>query len=323
VRTQRENFTGVFIVAAMSALVGMVGVFPSPKCFKQVHPGHRSELNSLSVVPNQVLRLNPTAVNSELTSSADLITQWPPVAFVCKVVHHVRSKKALNDWQMDRRGEILCSGDKVKTGENSVAIIKFNDKSLVRVREYTELTVAGTTKGSRVSKSINLGKGVVGFSIAKQRSDQEFRFTSPTSIASIRGTEGVFVTTGMADTLTIIEGSVVLTNGVTGENVEVRSGCTGISNHDGTISMWPATPEELLAAGGNSDPSQAVSRKGFFRVSKTGGLYSTEWELYRASILEGAGKAIQAVPIQNVALLIVGAQRRVSLIRSEYKLGIP
>ncbi len=171
-----------------------------------------------------------------------------PVALVSKVVLDVTRKEAFKDWQIARRGETLSSGDRVKTGEKSVAVIKFKDNSMVRVRELSELTVTGTTNGSSFSKSVNVESGVVGFNIKKQRSDEEFRFTSPTSVASIRGTSGKFVSGGFSDTLTIIEGAVLMTNSASFEFVEVRAGYTGISNSNGTISTRPATQEELTTA---------------------------------------------------------------------------
>ena len=183
-----------------------------------------------------------------------------PVALVSKVVLDVTRKEVLKDWEIARRGETLSSGDQVRTGEKSVAVIKFKDNSLVRVREKSELTVTGTMKGSSFSKSVNVENGVVGFNIKKQRPDEEFRFTSPTSVASIRGTGGKFASNGASDTLTIIEGAVLMTNSISSESVEVKAGYTGISNSDGTISMRPATPEELATATSASRVSEQENR---------------------------------------------------------------
>ena len=157
-------------------------------------------------------------------SIKDTVRAVSPVGLLSKVVLDVARREASTDWQMARRGDILSSGDKVKTGEKSVAVIKFRDRSLVRVRERSELTVNETTSGSCVSRSVNLEKGSVGFKLEKQGSDEEFRFTSPTSVASIRGTEGQFVSGLDSDTLTIIEGVVLLTNARSFEAVEVQAG---------------------------------------------------------------------------------------------------
>lgn len=181
------------------------------------------------------------------TTAAAVPPAGPTIALVSKVILDVTRKEEGKDWQKAKRGETLASGDKVKTGDQSVAVIKFKDNSLVRVRERTELTVTGTVHGSAFSKSVNIQKGVVGFNVQKQRPDEEFRFSSPTSVASIRGTGGA-LTISLSDTLVVTEGVVRLTNNVSSESVDVGAGFTGISNPDGTISSRPSTPGERAAA---------------------------------------------------------------------------
>lgn len=170
------------------------------------------------------------------------------VALINKVVLEVARKEEGKNWQDAVKGETLSSGDRVKTGQKSAAIIKFKDNSLVRVRELTELTVTGTTSGSAFSKSVEMKGGVVGFNIKKQQQGEEFRFTSPTSVASIRGTGGSFTTSTAADTLIVTEGSIEFTNTISSNTVIVAAGNTGISKPDGTITSRPSTPEERDAA---------------------------------------------------------------------------
>jgi len=167
------------------------------------------------------------------------------VALLSKVVLDVTRKEENKGWQNAKKGETLASGDKVKTGVRSVAIIKFKDNSLVRVRELTELTVTGSMNGSAFSKSVEMKSGVVGFNIKKQQVGEEFRFSSPTSVASIRGTGGSFT---LGDTLVVIEGAIEFENTISSTLVNVLAGFTGISNPDGTITTRPSTPEEKAAA---------------------------------------------------------------------------
>lgn len=194
-------------------------------------------------------------IAASLPPAADVI-----VALLSKVVLDVRHKQADSEWEVARRGETLASGDRVRTGEKSLAVVKFKDNSLVRVRERSELTISGTTEGSAFSKSVNVEKGVVGFNIRKQKPEEEFRFTSPTSVASIRGTGGQFTSKDGFDTLTVVEGAVLLTNTVSSTSVEVLAGFTGISNPDGTIETRPATSEELTAAQSASSISDQENR---------------------------------------------------------------
>lgn len=192
---------------------------------------------------------------------------FPPaessIGLISKVILDVSHKELGKDWQTAKKGETLTSGDKVKTGAKSVAIIKFKDNSLVRVRELSELTVTGSMNGSAFSKSIEMKSGVVGFNIMKQQIGEQFRFSSPTSVASIRGTGGSFSTTGTADTLIVTEGTIEFTNNSSSQKVEVAAGHTGISRPDGTIVTRLSTPEEKAAAEQAARPGEQDNRLEF------------------------------------------------------------
>ncbi|MGA9116603.1 MAG: FecR family protein [Bacteroidota bacterium] len=172
----------------------------------------------------------------------------PSVALISKTILDVTRQSGGGEWERALRGEALASGDRVRTGLRSLAIVKFLDNSLVRIRERSELTVTGESRGGSLTKTVNLDRGVVGFNIRKQRSDEEFRFTSPTSVASIRGTGGQLSAQASSDTLTVIEGAVLLTNRISERSITVRAGFTGISAADGSILERPSTPAERQAA---------------------------------------------------------------------------
>ncbi|HEX9014529.1 MAG TPA: FecR family protein [Chloroflexota bacterium] len=171
-----------------------------------------------------------------------------PVGLLSKVIAEVSRKEADREWQKAKRGETLGAGDRVRTGEKSVAIIKFLDNSLVRVRELTEVTVRGAMNGPSFSKSVEVHMGVIGFTVQKQRSGEEFRFSSPTSVASIRGTGGMFRSRGTGDTLIVLEGAVEFTNVSSTQLVTVAAGFTGLSFPDGTILTRPSTNDERRSA---------------------------------------------------------------------------
>ena len=63
------------------------------------------------------------------------------VGLISKVIQDVTHKQSNADWQKAKKGEPLTAGDRVKTGEKSIAILKFLDNSLVRVRELSELPI--------------------------------------------------------------------------------------------------------------------------------------------------------------------------------------
>jgi hypothetical protein len=171
------------------------------------------------------------------------------IALVSKVIQSVEHKEAGGDqWAPAKRGEVLTSGERVKTGEKSIAVIKFKDNSMLRVRELTEVLLNGVVDGKAFLKSTEVQKGVIGFNIKKQQKGEEFRFSSPTSVASIRGTSGQFGATDSADKLVVLEGLVRLMNKSSSRELDVEEGWTGISYPSGKLEKRPSTPDERAAA---------------------------------------------------------------------------
>jgi hypothetical protein len=182
--------------------------------------------------------------------SSSLVAAPPgaPIGLLSKVILEVLRKETGKTWEKAARGQTLATGDMVRTGPASLAIIKFKDNSLVHLREKSELTVTGTTTGGSFSKSVEIQTGVVGFNVAKQRAGEEFRFTSPTSVASIRGTAGALNAASGSDTLIVTEGSIQFSNRISSRSLAVIAGFTGISNRDGTLQSRASTERERRLA---------------------------------------------------------------------------
>ncbi len=166
------------------------------------------------------------------------------MALVIKTVKTVESREKQEPWKSVKRGDQLNSGTQVKTGAESFSILKFVDGSVIRVQENTEIVVKGDkdAKSGKMDKGIDLNLGRIGFNV-KKRPDEQFRFTSPTSVASIKGTAGV---RGI-DFLLILEGAAELSlpNGTGTQPVGV--GQIGeIIN--GQVVVRQATQDEINAA---------------------------------------------------------------------------
>ncbi len=183
-----------------------------------------------------------------------------PIGLISKVVRDVSLRPDdAEDWNRAERGNPLSSGDRVKTGQQSLAVLKFRDASFVRVREKSEVVMSTAAGEKPVVKSIETEEngGSFGFDIKKQI-DAKFQFTSPTSVASIRGTSGKWSAGPDAnDTLWLGTGLVALLNRISETEILVRGGSIAFSNADGTITVRPMTPEELaearLASGGGAE----------------------------------------------------------------------
>jgi len=170
------------------------------------------------------------------------------VGLLSRVILDVSRKATGKDWVAAQRGETLASGDAVKTGDRSTAIIKFKDNSLLRLRERSRVTVTGTSVSGVFSKEVNVESGAIGFDVKKQQANEEFRFTSPTSVASIRGTSGYFAESDTASVLTVIVNLVNLTNRSSLRSVDVPAGFTGLSRRNGQIEVHLSTPDEKKVA---------------------------------------------------------------------------
>lgn len=114
-----------------------------------------------------------------------------PIALVKKIIKDVQYKTSdESDWEIAQTGKPLADGGEVKTGHKSLALVLFTDGSgLLRVKENSVLHIYGSTEDRKLNKNTFIEKGTVGFEVNKQ-GDEEFKFTTPTMVASIRGTDG-------------------------------------------------------------------------------------------------------------------------------------
>ena len=87
-----------------------------------------------------------------------------------------------------KRGFRLKDGDKIVTGDKSYAAFRFiDDRSLVRVRANSNCTIQGKEEDNSILKNIFLEIGTIFARITKQKG--RFQVTTPTSVASVKGTK--------------------------------------------------------------------------------------------------------------------------------------
>jgi FecR protein len=139
-------------------------------------------------------------------------------------------------------GEIIFNGDNVSTGKRSFASIFFtDDKSVLIVRENSSLEIFGKKEGDNYAKSTSLNKGELNFHITK-RQDQDFIFTTPTALASIRGTTGIIKTFPNNSTLIYIDTGLVEVNALLGnkQSGNVGTGMFAMIDSSGNINVSSA-----------------------------------------------------------------------------------
>ncbi len=180
-------------------------------------------------------------VTFSVTASAQ---KQKAVAAIFKPVGTVEMKSGDKDWIPAKPAMPLLAGDIVRTKENSFAIIKFLENSIVRVQERSEVTISGTIAKGEFSKNVDVRRGEVGFEV-KKRPNEKFEFTTPTSVASIRGTSGLLIAgQDSNDVLILGSGNVDFKNLLSNLIRNVKAGQTAYSMADGSIKVEESSQEE-------------------------------------------------------------------------------
>ena len=169
-------------------------------------------------------------------------------AYLIKVKKDVTKKSPASGWQEALPMDKLASGHLVRTDEKSFALIKFSDETKLVVREKTEVEIKGQVQGKQIlDRNVHTTKGNVQFDVKKQETEA-FRFSSPISVASIRGTTGNFKRDDQdnVDNLGIGTGLATFTNLLSNLSLDVSNNQTGTSDGQGNLDVRESTPEEQL-----------------------------------------------------------------------------
>ena len=172
-----------------------------------------------------------------------------PVAIIMKVIKDVSIKKGSGEWAQAKLGSYLSSTDEIKTGDKSLALIKFTDNSILRVRENSTLKLFADKNKGTLAKNTYIDQGKVGFHVTKQQ-NEEFKFTTPTMVASIRGTSGEFEVFSDSTLLILGEGIVdILARKGAGASGTIHAGQHMTVDNQGNILLYTNTDKEKSELG--------------------------------------------------------------------------
>ena len=137
-----------------------------------------------------------------------------------------------------KKGALLYDQDRINTGKDGLALILFlDDKSQLKLKNDTDVIISGSRGSSGISKHIRMRQGVLKASIATQRRG-EFIITTPTSVASVKGTEFWIISIpDSGDIIVSNSGTIELVNTVTGEVITVPAGVIVESTADGEMNI--------------------------------------------------------------------------------------
>ena len=154
--------------------------------------------------------------------------------------------QGLNSAQVLKPGSPLSHQDKIKTGKNGfIALMFLDDKTVVKMLGNSDLTIMGDRSGNKINKSLDIKYGRIAANVKPQKG-KEFRISTPTSVASVKGTEfAIQSDPSSGDSFTLIEGLIEVTNSITGESTQVQEGETAISTPDGSLDVAETTSDDL------------------------------------------------------------------------------
>jgi len=170
-------------------------------------------------------------------------------AIVTKVIQDVKHKSGDSDWIPTKVATQLKTNDLLNTGKRSVAVLKFLDGSILRVRENTTIMIFADKKDKGLIKNTRLDNGKIVFDVQKQSDDDKFIITTPTAVATVRGTSGLIEALNDGSTLLILETGIVEIES-TGDNKQttsIEAGTTAVVNLDGSIVKTESTEEQKKA----------------------------------------------------------------------------
>ncbi len=149
-----------------------------------------------------------------------------------------------------KKGSFLFNSDLVLTGKDGSALILFlDDKSQLKLKGDTRVTISGSRGRSGISKRVNMDFGVLKVSVAEQRKGA-FVIETPTSVASVKGTEfWIISTTDAGDIIISNSGTIELVNSETGEVIIVPVGTIIESTPDGQLNILETIKISGRAAG--------------------------------------------------------------------------
>ena len=162
-----------------------------------------------------------------------------PIAIATKVMGAVEINKNANPGYISLKpGTILKDGDGIRTGSDGFVLLIFiDDKSQLKVKEDSEVTISGKKIATAISKNVRMDNGTIRAEVNKNRRG-EFVIQSTTSVASVKGTDFWFIAnTEVGDMIIGLEGIVDLFNVISGLNVDVTAGNTGTSDSNGNIDV--------------------------------------------------------------------------------------
>ncbi len=158
-------------------------------------------------------------------------------------------------------GTQLKNKDWIKTGDDGfVAIFFLDDKSQLKIKNNSEMEILAAVERGKISKTISLDYGTVKASVSKQKG--EFRIATPTSVASVKGTEWWVSSNQNGDVFIVMAGIVEVENLISGTVQNVGQDETATSSPDGSVGVTVTDnsniPDDPTVTGDEDDSGSTI-----------------------------------------------------------------
>ena len=144
-----------------------------------------------------------------------------------------------------KKGLGLYGDDQIRTGDNGFSIYRYlDDASSIKILKNSEVVIQGRIDSRNITKNVEVTNGLLNFNIDKQK-DGYFTVVTPTSVATVKGTEFWLICNGIeGDKFLGVEGSVEVKNIQSGQKVTLGENSTVVSTSSGNIVTQNMTSED-------------------------------------------------------------------------------
>lgn len=178
------------------------------------------------------------------------------IAITTKIIGKAYYVRGNNSELPVTKGHIFENGDILTTSKGGfVALLYIDDKTALKVKENSKLTISGKRAAKSIAKEIKLDRGTLR-AIVKKQNQNDFIIRTPVSVASVKGTDFWLISNKSNDSIIGLEGKIAFLNILSGETVDITIGKTGISSSEGSLQSFktdPSTIPEDLSVDINGD----------------------------------------------------------------------
>lgn len=144
------------------------------------------------------------------------------------------------------KGLGLYGNDRIRTGDNGFSIYRYlDDASSIKILKNSDIRIEGRIKSRSIVKNVEINNGILNFNIDNQ-ADEYFTIVTPTSVATVKGTEFWLICNGPeGDKFLGVEGEVEIKNIESGRIVLLTDDTQVLSTSNGNISTQNLSSQEL------------------------------------------------------------------------------